>query len=718
MSTPLFRPLEQKIREAVLRVEYRDITTLEADALVSSDDTAFSMSGGVSLALFSAGGRQLLLEAREQLPAALGDIVVTTAGNLRAKKLFHAAVLDYSSPHLTNIILVREVTRKCLLRCEELGFQSIGFPALATGGAGLPPERSAVAMLLEIARHLEISTRIKSVTIALFPHRSYSHTILTRFYTQVSNILEFEHRLGNTTAALDQLWLIYRELGSSEAAKVRDSRARLTLHRDRWEEALSSMELTESGLAKRWLKPLKDVESELEGLLSLPSLQQVSNQHPLRRDWAEIERKYKEERRGALRALLAIHEKDFTELELQIAQAGPSAELERQKQWARVRIEQGRASLHQLDRELAGTVSRPEDEIGSPIPASKPIKGSRASTQNILHLSDLHFGTTDDAKTWHSQLTQDLTQELRCERLDALVLSGDIANQSTPDEYASAELFLQRLCSRFELTPERLIIVPGNHDLSWELSEDAYTPHRRKNYKGDPSTPSVIATQDYVEVRDEHKYTLRMKHFAAFYSAVKGEPYPLDHSLQGTLHHLPEKHLLFLGLNSAWEIDHHYRARASINTLAVTRALDLIDRNRTAYAGCLKIAVWHHPLNSGFDDRIRDHGFMELLAKAGFRIALHGHIHKAESGLYRYDHSLGGRKIDLIAAGTFGAPVREWVAGHPLQYNLLKLEGSDLIVETRRREGLNGAWKPDARWTQGPGRDPLPRYAIDVSNIF
>jgi hypothetical protein len=37
-----------------------------------------------------------------------------------------------------------------------------------------------------------------------------------------------------------------------------------------------------------------------------------------------------------------------------------------------------------------------------------------------------------------------------------------------------------------------------------------------------------------------------------------------------------------------------------------------------------------------------------------------------------------------------------------------------IIVETRRREEVNGAWKPDARWTQGPDRDPLPRYSIKL----
>ena len=114
---------------------------------------------------------------------------------------------------------------------------------------------------------------------------------------------------------------------------------------------------------------------------------------------------------------------------------------------------------------------------------------------------------------------------------------------------------------------------------------------------------------------------------------------------------------------------------------------------------------------TGFD--ITDHGFMKQLAKAGFRFALHGHIHKAETSFYSYDLTADGRKLNIICAGTFGAPIREWVPGYPLQYNLLKLEGNQLTVQTRRREELNGAWKPDARWLQGAGQNPLPYYEIN-----
>jgi len=74
--------------------------------------------------------------------------------------------------------------------------------------------------------------------------------------------------------------------------------------------------------------------------------------------------------------------------------------------------------------------------------------------------------------------------------------------------------------------------------------------------------------------------------------------------------------------------------------------------------------------------------------------------------------SIAGRSLNFVGAGTFGALTREWVPGYPLQYNLLVLEGDKLTVETRCRREPNGAWQPDAIWTQGPGQDPLPRYEI------
>ncbi|MCP4353645.1 MAG: SUMF1/EgtB/PvdO family nonheme iron enzyme [Desulfobacterales bacterium] len=337
---------------------------------------------------------------------------------------------------------------------------------------------------------------------------------------------------------------------------------------------------------------------------------------------------------------------------------------------------------------------------------------------NILHLSDLHFGSIEDAQKWHSQLADDLINEIGCNKLDVLVLSGDIANMSVPEEYKAAKQFIDDLCKEFSLKPDQVVIAPGNHDLNWKTAKKGYNLYDREDYEEELKDDCYIEVgDDVIRVRDEEKYKDRFENFSRFYQDVKGRPYPLEYGKQGILNHFPELDLLFLELNSAWNLDCFFTSRAGIQPAAVSYVLGEIRRNSEIYEGCFKFAVWHHPLSSPFDDRITDRGFMQRLSQAGFCLALHGHIHKAEASLFCYDHSADGRKIHMVCAGTFGAPVRDWYPGYPLQYNLLKLEGSKLTVETRCRRELNGAWGPDAMWTQGAGRDPLPRYEIILPSI-
>ena len=329
--------------------------------------------------------------------------------------------------------------------------------------------------------------------------------------------------------------------------------------------------------------------------------------------------------------------------------------------------------------------------------------------RRVLHLSDLHFATTDQATIFYAQLAADLRQQGVADRLDALVVSGDLVNRAEPREYEAARYFLEQLMAGFNLAPHQVVLVPGNHDASWELSKAAYTFHRRADYRAPLRDGAFIPQGEIIEVRLDELYGNRFQPFADLCRAITGTSYPLAPVDQATLHDLDDGHLLVLGLNSAWEIDHHFRDRASIHTEALAKALVKLGPPSPEQ---LRIAVFHHPIHSNEESRIKDAGFLQQLAVAGFRVVLHGHVHKADASLYRYDRSERGRQLEIVAAGTFGANTREWVSGYPLQYNLLLIGAEQITVETRRREEVNGAWSPDARWLQGPGQDPLPRYVI------
>lgn len=340
---------------------------------------------------------------------------------------------------------------------------------------------------------------------------------------------------------------------------------------------------------------------------------------------------------------------------------------------------------------------------------------------NILHLSDLHFGadaSSDadaDADRWFGQLRDDLITELRCQKLHAAIISGDIGNFSEPAEYQAAKRFLDNLYREFDLNASQLVIVPGNHDLSWKLAKKGYRLMDEEDLDAPLKKGSFIReSENVIRLRDDDAYGSRFQHFSQFYEKIGGRPYPLDPKEQIGFNHLPELNIVIVGFNSVWAADHHFKNRISIHPDAVNAAIDQIHA-RDELKNCLKMAVWHHPLDSSQEDRIKGRGFMQRLAQAGFQICLHGHIHKAEAGLYRYDMHASGRKIHVVGAGTFGAPVKEWTPGYPLQYNLLRFSGNVMRVETRRRNELNGTWGQDHLWRLGEGQLNMPYYDISLT---
>ena len=371
-------------------------------------------------------------------------------------------------------------------------------------------------------------------------------------------------------------------------------------------------------------------------------------------------------------------------------------------------------SLGQKQEQLAKTVEkRTEAEVKQFRADQQQYTAAEDHRIHILHLSDLHFGDDTFAGVCRTQLETDLIQELGIRRLEYLVISGDVANRSTEKEYDAAFAMVDGLVKRFGLDASRVVVVPGNHDLNWDLSEAAYPfVPKRKLPSPLPEDRCIPAGDAGALLRDDALYRERFAHFNShFYRRVySGQDYPLEYADQALFVERPEDRILFLGLNSCWQLDHHYRDRASIHMPALSRALDRLQGGR--YDGWLKIAVWHHPV-TGKEHPMNDE-FMQLLAVHGFQVCLHGHIHEAIEGFHKYDDRRG---IHIIGAGTFGAPAKEQVPGIPLQYNLLTFDPQtgEMTVNTRKKEKPNGAWSADARW--GDKNDPKPWYQFTGAGL-
>lgn len=170
------------INQAAFIVRYGDITQCDADVIVSSDDNYLSMGGGVSYAISKAAGATLAMEARKHIPAALGDVVVTSGGKLRSKFVFHAVTIDHDTNSSADEKVIASATSRCLMLARDLKLRSVVFPALGTGVAGFPFQQCANSMVKSVVDFLTNETDLDVVTITLFAREGVQASDLNLFY--------------------------------------------------------------------------------------------------------------------------------------------------------------------------------------------------------------------------------------------------------------------------------------------------------------------------------------------------------------------------------------------------------------------------------------------------------------------------------------------------------------------------------------------------------
>src|ERR1043166_6887006 len=58
-------------------------------------------------------------------------------------------------------------------------------------------------------------------------------------------------------------------------------------------------------------------------------------------------------------------------------------------------------------------------------------------------------------------------------KLDYLLLPGDMSHQAVPNEFALASTIVKRIATKLDLPIDRILFVPGNHDVNWTVLKDA-----------------------------------------------------------------------------------------------------------------------------------------------------------------------------------------------------------------------------------------------------
>ena len=151
-----------------LIIKFGDLTSAVTDVIVSSDDAYLSMGGGVSASILRAGGDVIARDARKNVPCQMGDVIVTSAGKLEAKYVFHAITIDWSQKdEFTVEKSINSIIKKSLNVLSVLGLKSIAFPAIGTGAARYSLEDVAHFMSMAISEFLSNSDEELEIYIYL-----------------------------------------------------------------------------------------------------------------------------------------------------------------------------------------------------------------------------------------------------------------------------------------------------------------------------------------------------------------------------------------------------------------------------------------------------------------------------------------------------------------------------------------------------------------------
>jgi O-acetyl-ADP-ribose deacetylase (regulator of RNase III) len=160
-----------------LEVVLGDIVTEHVDAVVNAANPSLLGGGGVDGAIHRAAGPRLLEACRELGGCAFGDAKATGGFDLPARFVIHTVGPVWQGGHSGEARLLQNCYRRSLEVADEIGAESVAFPAISTGAYGYPvPEATHIAV--ETVR--ATLTGVHSIRFVCFDpavHERYVHEL-------------------------------------------------------------------------------------------------------------------------------------------------------------------------------------------------------------------------------------------------------------------------------------------------------------------------------------------------------------------------------------------------------------------------------------------------------------------------------------------------------------------------------------------------------------
>ena len=152
-----------KVNEATLKVEKADVTDIEVEAFVFYARPDLKLFAGFGNAIALRGGLSIQKELEEYEEQALGSVVVTAAGKMKAEKILHAVGPRFMEEDSENKL--KMTIANVFKTAAEKGITQFAMPPMGAGFYAVPLEESALITLEAVKENLAAHNTIKEVVV-------------------------------------------------------------------------------------------------------------------------------------------------------------------------------------------------------------------------------------------------------------------------------------------------------------------------------------------------------------------------------------------------------------------------------------------------------------------------------------------------------------------------------------------------------------------------
>src|SRR5882724_1992813 len=147
--------MQTKIGKTTLRLVTGDIAEQETDAVVTAAHWRLNKGTGTDGTIHTKGGAKIYEECLRIGGCPIGDAVITTGGNLKARHVIHAVGPVWRGGDEQEGELLASAYRRSLQVAVQNQLRSLSFPSISTGAFVYPIRLAAPIALRTIIEFLE-----------------------------------------------------------------------------------------------------------------------------------------------------------------------------------------------------------------------------------------------------------------------------------------------------------------------------------------------------------------------------------------------------------------------------------------------------------------------------------------------------------------------------------------------------------------------------------